>query len=118
MRVTGVRITKRFDGDGPLKCFASVTFDQALTVKGFKLLELDGKLEIFTPSEPDKKGQRDAETNKLKYWDTTYFNTKQSAGAELRQATKDALIKVYSGGEPDKSPEPDAFADDGDDIPF
>jgi len=125
MNVTGVKITKRFDGDSPLKCFASVSMDHALTIKGFKLMELQGDLQLMPPSEKDKKNRVSDDTGKPLWWDTVFFHKKNTEGKDLFERVKEAVIRAYQNKDVNNEErEPDAFAeegflsDDSDDIPF
>jgi len=109
MKVTGIKITKRFDDGRVLQAFVRVTLDDILSMNGWKILKFREGLRVMPPSE---KGKPNSEGNTT-WFDSIQIDTKVEAGANLRKEIEDSILKSY-GAKP--APETDEFVDANDEF--
>lgn len=84
LEVTNVRVNK-FNSTSKVKAFATVTFNDALVVDGFKVIEGSNGAFLGMPSKPGAE--------QGKYSDIAYFTDKA-----VKQAIQDRVLAEYSGG--------------------
>lgn len=111
MKVTEVKITKRFDDNRALQAFAQVIIDDILSINGWKVLKFDQDLKVLPPSERGKN--RSGETA---WYDSVQINYKTEPGAALLKDIQDSVLRTY-GARSQAEPEPQAD-DFVDNIPF
>lgn len=83
MKVTDVRVTPYEQGN--MKAFCNVTFDNALVIKGFKIVEGNNGNFVSWPQEKGKDG---------KYFDRVFPTSK-----ELRNEIQNDILKRYESGD-------------------
>jgi stage V sporulation protein G len=80
MEITEVRITPR-EGDGRLKGFANITFDDSFVVRGIRIVEGDDGLFVSMPSHRKPDG--------------TYQDIAHPINNETRNAIESRIIGAY-----------------------
>lgn len=88
---------------GKVKAFATVTFNNVLTIKNFKIVEGDEGLFVGKPS---AKGSDD------KWYDNVFVKSK-----EAWKAISDAIIAEYESSDGENTPRKKRRDDDEDDTP-
>jgi stage V sporulation protein G len=85
MNVTEARVT-RVDGRGSLKAFASICLNGEFVVDGFRVVEKDGEVIVFSP----EKSKRNEDGT------YTHRNTAYPLNSELRNAIHTAIKDAYA----------------------
>lgn len=92
VKITDIKIRKVFEGDGPMKAIASVTFDGALAVHDVKVIYARERYFIVMPCKKNP--------------DNTYRDIVHPINAEFRRVLEEAVIGKYretvdgDGGQP------------------
>lgn len=81
MKITDIKIRKVFEGEGPMKAIASVTFDGALAVHDIKVIYARERYFIVMPCKKNP--------------DNTYRDIVHPINAEFRRVLEEAVIEKY-----------------------
>lgn len=84
MDITDIRI-RRVDGEGKLKAYVTVTFDECFVVHNVKIIEGRTGSFIAMPSRKTKTGE--------------YKDIAHPITPEFRTHLQDAIVRAYDGGE-------------------
>jgi stage V sporulation protein G len=84
MKVTNVRINKLENSTNALKAYVDITFEDAITVDGFKIMENAKGAWLSSPSRKDAEGA----------WQDTF----RFASPELKNDVQEQVLAYYSGG--------------------
>ena len=83
MQITEVRINRMKKNCGKLAAFASVTFDDVLVVRGFRVIQgEEGEAVVF----PSQKGRNDD-----KYYDTVF-----ALNRDFRESVSQKVLSEYN----------------------
>lgn len=88
LNVTEVRISRMNYERSPLRAFANVTIDNAIALKGIRIVEREDGLSVFMPTSP-RRSSEDEEKPR-------YVENFHPISAEARKRIVDAVLSAYN----------------------
>ena len=117
MKITKIYV-KKLDNSF-LRAFVDIEFDNVMTIKGWRILNVDNELSLAIPSSIDKDGRKDPDTGRPKYWPNIYIHTKLEEGQAFLNYIKEKVFEEYgkNSSEQQKT-DKDSGLVDNPEIPF
>jgi len=87
LNITEVRIARTNYERSPLRAFANVTIDNAIALKGIRIVEREGGLNVFMPTSPRRNSEDDERPR--------YVENYHPISAAARKRIVDAVLAAY-----------------------